>query len=418
MLFRGDIKKGITPPKKHKNRKKRSTPEKSRSIRIHRGKGTVHGRSSRKRISTTDADPKSFVPHKRVPRQFESFTTFTFPKFSSDTGKKSKRLVKTSDSNDNIPKIISTDEGVGLGRGIKLINNNNHHHNNKRPRIHPEEEDTLTESQRFFPTFGPGRTRNNRHRPVSFFSSAPNQPGPPSTRGGRGKSSFSGQGLRGFRDFHETFSLRPSHGQGTREAIHTFNYAFPAHRNNIVHNSVDNSLLGSGNFEVLTGGTFYDEDDDLHLNHHPYDHFVDNSYVVFPAGHKKPPSSNHVDDFFSNFRDFSEFAVRRSGSSDGYFGEDEDYFGPGYGSEHVYKISNPDGSSDVNKNTDVKKLNKENKSNITNKKEKIKKSTKKNHIHKIPKNIQDVIADENPAPSASLNSILSIEERDPLIATF
>lgn len=54
----------------------------------------------------------------------------------------------------------------------------------------------------------------------------------------------------------------------------------------------DNSILGSGNFEILKGGTFYDKDDYLR-----------------PYSNNKPPRHNSYygdNDIFSNFRDFAD----------------------------------------------------------------------------------------------------------------
>merc|ERR1712079_473580 len=53
-----------------------------------------------------------------------------------------------------------------------------------------------------------------------------------------------------------------------------------------------NSILGSGNFEILKGGTFYDKDDYLR-----------------PYSNNKPPRQNNYygdNDIFSNFRDFAD----------------------------------------------------------------------------------------------------------------
>jgi len=55
----------------------------------------------------------------------------------------------------------------------------------------------------------------------------------------------------------------------------------------------DNSILGSGNFEILKGGTFYDKDDYLR-----------------PFSNNRPPKHSSYygggNDIFSNFRDFAD----------------------------------------------------------------------------------------------------------------
>lgn len=70
----------------------------------------------------------------------------------------------------------------------------------------------------------------------------------------------------------------------------------------------DNSILGSGNFEILKGGTFYDKDDYLR-----------------PYSNNKPPShANYYGDnnIFTNFRDFADI----KGDAKEYNGYDEGYY--------------------------------------------------------------------------------------------
>ena len=413
MLYREDVRAGISPPNKTQHKKKRSKKElrTKRSTKNDNADGLV--RLSRKRISSLDADPNSFIPHKRVPRQFDSFPMFSFPKFEAESKKRAREgSIDLQNQQGSSAKIISTEAGVGLGRGIKIID---------------DSEDIIqTDSQRLFPTFNPRRPAPHRNQGIrhgrggrAFFAPAPSPPPPPGPRGGK---SYNGHGLNGFRDFHETFP--GSRGPGVREAIHRPQFAYPTYNNN-EYAPVDNSLLGSGNFEVLSGGTFYDSDD-LHLNHHPYDHYLDNSYVVFPAGHNAPPN-NHVDDFFQNFRDFSEFAVRRSGSD-----QKEEYYEPGLGSEHIIHtvpldtkveqsspqpviIKNvPTKLPSSESNEDIKLTNNISKSTVN--KKNLKSSSKSKH--KMPRNIQEVIEDPDPIPSSKLNSILAMEEQDPMIAMF
>jgi len=71
-----------------------------------------------------------------------------------------------------------------------------------------------------------------------------------------------------------------------------------------------NSILGSGNFEILKGGTFYDKDDYLR-----------------PYSNNKPPRQNNYygdNDIFSNFRDFADIKgdakeYNNNGYDEGYY---------------------------------------------------------------------------------------------------
>ena len=68
----------------------------------------------------------------------------------------------------------------------------------------------------------------------------------------------------------------------------------------------DNNLLGSGNFEVVRGGTYYQEDDGLDYYHqHGHDH--DGDYYPHHNGHSAPHGYRVPgQDFFANFRDFAD----------------------------------------------------------------------------------------------------------------
>jgi len=81
---------------------------------------------------------------------------------------------------------------------------------------------------------------------------------------------------------------------------------------------VDNNLLGSGNFEVVRGGTFYETDDEnyhpgFHHGgaHHPHgedgDYYHHNGHSS-PSGFGQQPGT----DFFANFRDFADINPARS----------------------------------------------------------------------------------------------------------
>jgi hypothetical protein len=208
----------------------------------------------------------------------------------------------------------------------------------------------------------------------------------------------------GFRDFHETF-----YGHRDKPRLGS-----QSHRQDDFA-PVDNSLLGSGNFEVLSGGTFYEEDGGGHGQRHPYDSFLDNSYPYNDGGHyNQPHSNNYVDDFFSNFRDFSEFAVRRSDRDDR-----DDFFG-GFASENTDKLVKLSPA-------ELKKLNIEHDSDLlttNNKSLALEQSNVKSHetatqaLHRPPRNIQEVLELEETEPSYMQTAALTVDDKDPLIATF
>jgi len=278
----------------------------------------------------------------------------------------------------------------------------------------PEDDIISPESQRFYPTF------NGRHPPFPpsrqpFFPSPPLPSRVPGPRGGR----FISHNQGNHKDFHNSF-----HGPGVREAFHKPGLTFspsrrPFHREQEFEHH-DNSLLGSGNFEVLSGGTFYDNDDP-NLHNHEYDHLLDDDYGTYTGVRNRPHSNNYVDDFFSNFRDFSEFAARKSdeGESVTYL-EDVDPYSRGYASEHVEQIAAESTHSDqsvgekekANKtptqDTLDKKLNGGNNSTVKT----------DVHKHRQPKNIQDVLEEVDPRPSEYSASSITVDEKDPMIAMF
>jgi hypothetical protein len=73
----------------------------------------------------------------------------------------------------------------------------------------------------------------------------------------------------------------------------------------------DNNLLGSGNFEVIRGGTYYEDDDAYHSGFHGgandhHGHGDDGDYYHH-NGHSSPPGYRAPGtDFFANFRDFAD----------------------------------------------------------------------------------------------------------------
>lgn len=74
--------------------------------------------------------------------------------------------------------------------------------------------------------------------------------------------------------------------------------------------SYDQSILGSGDFGVIRGGTFYQEGDDQpHRSSYESDEFL--NYFNTNNGHGRPhtsfiPKTFFPDDQFSNFRDFAD----------------------------------------------------------------------------------------------------------------
>lgn len=88
---------------------------------------------------------------------------------------------------------------------------------------------------------------------------------------------------------------------------------FQSQENNGRHTggrSFDQSILGSGDFGVIRGGTFYqDGDDQPHRSSYESDEFL--NYFNTNNGHGRPhsglvPKSFYPDEQFSNFRDFAD----------------------------------------------------------------------------------------------------------------
>ena len=93
----------------------------------------------------------------------------------------------------------------------------------------------------------------------------------------------------------------------------------------------DNSILGSGNFDILKGGTFYDKDDYLR----PYRYLLnikqpqlsscENKYIF--SNNRPPKQSTYYgggNDIFSNFRDFAD--IKKDGGKKDYNSYDEGYY--------------------------------------------------------------------------------------------
>ena len=90
----------------------------------------------------------------------------------------------------------------------------------------------------------------------------------------------------------------------------------------------DNSILGSGNFEILKGGTFYDKDDYLR----PFRFYFQSLSILtskffFSSNNRPPKQSSYYgggNDIFSNFRDFAD--IKKDGGKKDYNSYDEGYY--------------------------------------------------------------------------------------------
>ena len=90
-----------------------------------------------------------------------------------------------------------------------------------------------------------------------------------------------------------------------------------------------NSILGSGNFEILKGGTFYDKDDYLRPYRWSVLYIVAFSdwLIICIFSNNKPPRQNNYygdNDIFSNFRDFADIKgdakeYNNNGYDEGYY---------------------------------------------------------------------------------------------------
>ncbi|XP_068085175.1 uncharacterized protein [Anabrus simplex] len=158
-----------------------------------------------------------------------------------------------------------------------------------------DEEDTATMGQHFFPSFTP------------LF--------PPSPPIGHSRPQLLFQEPA---HSHRPALLRPQHNGFQPVNFGTAKFLpAPAAAENT---GTTNNLLGSGNFGVIRGGTFYSEDEQSEINeygsgesHHVYSPFYHNN-----NGHGRPafygnggasnprPQHHRGNDFFANFRDFAE----------------------------------------------------------------------------------------------------------------
>lgn len=311
---------------------------------------------------------------------------------------------------------------------------------------HTQDEDFLRpEGQRFYHSFN-SRHPSHQFSPSSrapFFPSPPIPPRVPDPRGSRfltrglgfrESPNHSQRGLVGFRDLHHQGPpVRETSSRIKPDATFAASRR-PFHREQEQFGH-DNTILGSGNFEVLRGGTFYDLDD-TNGHQHGYDHLLHgDDFVLFPSARPppSPPHTNYVDDFFSNFRDFSEFAVRRSDEGESSFVEDEydpEYYERGYGSEPVHSFAPSNTTLTVKNitlaNTTTKAIAKAmNVNPLPTRGEKVSKdepNTTAGHAqprtHRRPNNIQEVLEEVDPHPSDYSTASAAVEEKDPMIAMF
>lgn len=142
--------------------------------------------------------------------------------------------------------------------------------------------------QRFFPSF-PGPNPYLGLRPYIPGRRAPLFPGPIANRVPTRS--------------HSTFGGKYSHSNRGPSGV------YPAESHDHIDRYVDNNLLGSGNFEVVRGGTFYADEDAYHSNgfthsSSPHHHSDDGDYYHH-NGHSSGFGSPGTD-FFANFRDFAD----------------------------------------------------------------------------------------------------------------
>ena len=148
-------------------------------------------------------------------------------------------------------------------------------------------EDVDTE---FFPQKG-GSQFGQRNQPYRARQQYYQQQHEPSYR--YGPSSYQSQ-----QQFRNTeFGSRGHHGGGggggDQQSVQSYqpnnNYKNSGYSSLVDSHSEDNEILGSGNFDVIKGGTFYDPDTYHHTRYNNYN-----------------PRPHYNADFFENFRDFAD----------------------------------------------------------------------------------------------------------------
>ena len=281
-------------------------------------------------------EDRQFVDHSSYPQQyeqsqqqhslhaFESFPRFNFESFPER--RESRAIARPSYVEHRPPVRHSEPVRQNFDASARIIHSSNERfynhppaYHSSGPRLHQKvsvghshfSRDSKKQPSRkshFRPknSFGPAKSYSS----AKAFSSSSNK------RQREKKKQYSFPS--GFRDFHETFYGKK------RAEVRT--------RQNKEDERVDNSLLGSGNFEVLTGGMYKNSNKNIHkVHHHPYDSYLDEDYSYSERQPQYKEHNNYVDDFFSNFRDFSEISERRKPKPQHY---DDDHFG--YDSENQY----------------------------------------------------------------------------------
>jgi len=152
----------------------------------------------------------------------------------------------------------------------------------------PQTEEQVANSQHFFPSFSPIFPPLGHSRPPFFQEQAYN------TRPAYKPHDSFGFGSGSFRDY--SFAHAPA--QNDRSA----------------------NMLGSGNFGVLRGGTYYPGENDESLNDDLYNNYYNNGHgrpSFYPAN--PLPSFRQGGDFFANFKDFADISTPTKSSYSEYF---------------------------------------------------------------------------------------------------
>ncbi|XP_044736001.1 uncharacterized protein LOC123298149 [Chrysoperla carnea] len=156
--------------------------------------------------------------------------------------------------------------------------------------MYPAAVEPHVDSQRFFPLFSIYNTNNGNppsghSRPFVFNQEGAYSHRPYSAR--QNLNSFD-NGFRG-----ESFDDEFDHTSGIKP---------------IIRDSPSAGLLGSGNFGVIRGGTFYNENDDISefagSNHHLFNPYYQNGHGRPASYYINPKPTKHEQ--FANFRDFAD----------------------------------------------------------------------------------------------------------------
>lgn len=89
----------------------------------------------------------------------------------------------------------------------------------------------------------------------------------------------------------------------------------------VAESESNTNVLGSGNFGVIRGGTYYAEERDDLLNDDIYSPYYGNNGHGRPAYYRRnpPPPFRQGDDFFANFRDFADISTPTKSSYSHYY---------------------------------------------------------------------------------------------------